>query len=169
MKKIRWLPSQQDSHNRWVVFSSLLMGVLLDSISWSGDWGVAIPDVTPLILLYWVMAIATNNFLVTAFFFGLLHDVLYHTGMGTYALIYCFLLYPMLHLRLQIRNKTLVQMSLFIGVWMLAHQVLVWLITPANHLAMENIAFWFAIPISILLWSFIFLSLRVLRRNMNVR
>jgi rod shape-determining protein MreD len=169
MKTLRWLASQHQSHNRWLVLMTLLFGVLFDSISWSSSWGMAFPDLTPLILLYWVMALANSNFLLTAFFFGILHDVLYHTGLGTYALIYCLLVYPMLHVRLQLRNKTLLQISLFIGVWMLAHQLLVWLITPANHLAGQNIAFWLAALVSALLWPLIFMLLRTLRRNAHIR
>lgn len=169
MKTIKWLGAPHLSHNRWVVFATLLLGVLLDSISWSADWGVVVPDVTPLILLYWVMALANSNFLATAFFFGLLHDVLYHTGMGTYALIYCLLVYPMLHVRLQLRNKTLLHMSFFIGSWMLVHQLLIWFITPANHVAGHNLAFWLAALVGALLWPLIFILLRTLRRNALVR
>jgi rod shape-determining protein MreD len=169
MKKLSWLPAHHLIHNRWVVFASLLFGVLLDSISWPSPLGLIIPDVTPLILFYWVMALANSNFLLTAFFFGLLHDVLYHTGMGTYALIYCLLVYPLLHVRLQVRNKTLLHMSLFMGMWMLAHQLLVWLLTPANHIAGQHASFWLASLLSVLLWPLLFILLRVLRRNAFVR
>lgn len=169
MKKVNWFAAQHRSNNRWIVFVTLLAGVLLDSISWSANWGVVVPDITPLILLYWVMALANSNFIITAFFFGLLHDVLYHTGMGTYALIYCILVYPMLHVRLQLRNKTLLQMALFIGSWMFAHQLLIWLATPAKHIAGENIAFWLAALVAAFLWPLIFILLRTLRRNAHVR
>jgi rod shape-determining protein MreD len=169
MNRIKGFVKRHQSHNRWLVFATLLLGVLLDSISWPSGWGVVVPDVTPLILLYWVMALANSNFLITAFFFGLLHDVLYHTGMGTYALIYCLMVYPLLHVRLQLRNKTLLQMALFMGGWMLVHQLLVWLITPANHLAAHNIAFWLAALVSALIWPLIFILLRTLRRNAHIR
>jgi rod shape-determining protein MreD len=169
MKRLRWLNNQHTSYRRWIVFATLLLGVLLDSISWPMPWGIAVPDITPLILLYWVMALANSNFLLTAFFFGLLHDVLYHTGMGTYALIYCLLIYPLLHVRLQIRNKTLLQISFFMGIWMFMHQLLVWLLTPANYVADQNSAFWLSVVVSVFLWPLIFISLRTLRRNMHIR
>lgn len=169
MNRLKWFAKQHQSHHRWLVFATLLFGVLLDSISWPTSWGMIVPDVTPLILLYWVMALASSNFLVTAFFFGLLHDVLYHTGMGTYALIYCLMIYPMLHVRLQLRNKTLLQMALFMGVWMLIHQLLVWLMTPANQMATQNMAFWLAALVSALIWPLIFILLRTLRRNAHIR
>lgn len=62
MNRLNAFAKQHQSHNRWLVFATLLFGVLFDSISWPNGWGVVVPDVTPLILLYWVMALANSNF-----------------------------------------------------------------------------------------------------------
>lgn len=155
------------THNRWIVISTLLFGLAFDSISWHTDINGLIPNLTPLILLYWVMALSPSNFLPTAFMFGLLHDVLFHTGLGTYALIYVLLVYPMLHFRLQLRNKSLLQISLFIGLWIVAHQLLVWLFAKPG--AMSQINFWLAPLVATLLWPLVFISLRTLRRYASIR
>lgn len=165
---MKWFPSYDAVHNRWLVVLTLLAGLLLDSISWPRPWGLAVPDLTPLILLYWVMALANSNFLLTAFVFGILHDVLYHTGLGTYALIYLLMVYPMLHVRLQLRNKTLLHMSLFLGLWMLGHQLLAWLLTPASMTGSSNPAYWLAAATAMLIWPALFQLLRTIRRSAKI-
>lgn len=167
--KLDWLPFYIETHNRWLLVLTLLVGLLLDSIAWPRPWGVSVPDITPLILLYWVLALEKNNFIVTTFVLGILHDALYHTGLGTYALIYLVLIYPMLHLRLQIRNKTLFQMSLIVGVWLAVHQALVWLLTPAIHMKEQLVYFTYAIIVGMMLWPSLFLLLRALRRSAKIR
>jgi cell shape-determining protein MreD len=55
------------------------------------------------------------------------------------------------------------------GIWMFMHQLLVWLLTPANYVADQNSAFWLSVVVSVFLWPLIFISLRTLRRNMHIR
>jgi rod shape-determining protein MreD len=161
--------TKNNAQHHWVIWASLVISSIMDSINWPNPWGMAVPDLTPLVLLYWIMAINSTNFIITTMIFGIMHDVLYHTGLGTYALIYLLLVFPMLHIKLQLRNTTLLHMSLFIGLWMLAHQFLVWLLTAANHITLSTISFWVAALIGTLLWPLIFISLRTLRRQMRVR
>lgn len=161
--------AQTNHQHHWVIWLTLIVGLILDSLNWPSSWGYAVPDVTPLILLYWVMAIAQRNFIITALLLGLVHDLLYHSSLGSHSLVYLALLYPILHIRLRLRNSTLFQMSLFIGIWMLGHQSLNWLLNlgrlPEEHLA----SFWLASIVAMLLWPLLFISLRGLRRHMRVR
>jgi rod shape-determining protein MreD len=170
MKRPNWLsPRGHEYHNRWLIHLTLLVGLGIDSLSWSAPWGNAIPDVTPMILLYWVMALSNSNFFITAFLFGLFHDVIYHAGFGSYAMIYLLMVYPMLQVRLQLRNKTLLQMAWFIGLWLVLHQVLVWLMTPAKNGIGFDLSFWLAALMGMMLWPLLFISLRSLRRRAHIR
>jgi rod shape-determining protein MreD len=160
----------QIHHQRhWVIWLTLLLGIIIDSFNWPAHWSAAIPDLTPLVLLYWVMAIAQRNFIITAVILGIAHDVLYHSSLGSHALIYLALLYPMLFIRLQLRNGTLFQMSLIVGLWMLAHQVLSWLLHLGRIGSEQQLSFWLASLVAMLLWPLLFISLRSLRRHMRVR
>lgn len=160
----------QANHQRhWVMWLTLLLATLIDSVNWPAYWSNAIPDLTPLVLLYWVMAIAQRNFIVTTVILGVIHDVLYHSSLGSHALIYLALLYPILFIRLQLRNGTLFQMSLVVGLWMLAHQALSWLLHLGRIGNDQLIAFWLASLVAMLLWPLLYISLRSLRRHMRVR
>jgi rod shape-determining protein MreD len=160
----------QANHQRhWIVWLTLIISVIVDSFNWPAHWSAAIPDLTPLILLYWVMAIAQRNFIITAVILGIVHDVLYHSSLGSHALIYLLLLYPILYIRLQLRNGTLFQMSVIVGLWMFAHQLLSWLLHLGRISHDQQVSFWLASVVAMLLWPIIFISLRSLRRRMRVR
>lgn len=161
--------SKANSQHHWVIWLTLLLGVTIDSLSGTVNWNLIFPDITPLILLYWVMAINQRNFIITSFIVGIAHDVLNHSGLGTYAIIYLLMIYPMLHLRLRLRNTTLLQMSLIMGLWMLAHQLLIWLMASTSRFSVDNIAFWSSAIVATLLWPLIFIMLRTLRRQMRVK
>jgi rod shape-determining protein MreD len=164
------MPFHIETHNRWLVWLTLVFAILIDSISWSKHISLAIPDITPLILLYWVLALEKSNFLLTAVILGLFHDALYHTHLGTYSLIYAILIYPVLHLRLQIRNLTLLQISLLVAPWFALHQLLIWLLTTASNLSSESLLYFMsAIMIAVMLWPWLFLMLRSIRRAAKIR
>lgn len=157
------------SHQRhWVIWLTLLLGLIVDRINWPSDWALIIPNLTPLILFYWVIAIAQRNFVVTATVIGIAHDVLFHSNLGAYALIYLLLIYPLLHMRLQLRNTTLFQMSLIVGFWMLIHQGLIWLINLGKSPNGHELTFWLSALTATLLWPLLFISLRSLRKAMHV-
>lgn len=167
---LNWLPTHIETHNRWLVWITLSFGVLIDSISWSKSITLIIPDVTPLILLYWVLALERSNFLFTAVILGLFHDVLYHTHLGSYSLIYILLIYPVLHTRLQIRNLTLLQISLLIAPWFALHQLLVWLLTTASNLSTDFLLYFAsAVLTATVMWPFLFTTLRGIRRSAKIR
>ncbi len=160
----------QANHQRhWIIWLTFVVALIFDGLSWPQDWATAIPSLTPLVLLYWVMAIAQRNFVITAFILGILHDVLYHSSLGAHALVYLALLYPILHIRLPLRNSTLFQMSLMVGLWMLMHQALIWLLHLGRLSQDQQLAFWLASVVAMLLWPLVFISLRSLRRQMRVR
>ncbi len=167
---LNWLPVHVETHNRWLVWLTLIFGLLIDSISWSKPLSLSVPDITPLILLYWVLALERSNFLLVALLLGLFHDVLYHTHLGSYSLIYILLIYPVLHSRLQIRNLTLLQISLLVAPWFAVHQLLVWLLTTASNLTLEFLIYFAsAIIMATVIWPFIFIVLRGIRRSANIR
>jgi rod shape-determining protein MreD len=161
--------AQTHHHRQWVIWLTLLFGVMMDSFNWRDPWSAAIPNISPLILLYWVLAIAQRNFIITAVIIGIIHDVLYHTSLGSHALIYLGLLYPILYVRLQLRNTTLFQMSLIVGLWMLAHQALSWILHLGRIGSEQQLSFWLASLVAMFLWPLVFISLRMLRRHMRVR
>lgn len=160
----------QSNHQRhWIIWLTFVVSLIIDSITWPHAWGIAIPDITPLVLFYWVLAISQKSFVVTATLLGMIHDILYLSSLGTHAIVYLILLYPLLHIRLQLRNMTLFQMSIVMGFFVLIHQVLLWLFHWGKLSAEQQLPYLLASLVAIFIWPLLFISLRSLRRNMRIR
>lgn len=154
--------------NHWVIWVTLLLGLVIDHINLPNQLNLLLPSFTSLILFYWVLAISKRTFLITAIIIGILHDALLNTPLGSHGVIYLLLIYPILHIRLQLRNAFLLQMSLFVGFWMLLHQALIWLFNLGRINQEDLLLFWLAPVVTVLLWPLLFIILRTIRKRMQV-
>ncbi len=66
----------------WVIYATLLVGLIFMLIPLPMEWRVIRPDAIALILFYWVMALPHRVGIFTAFCIGLLQDVIEVSPLG---------------------------------------------------------------------------------------
>ena len=66
----------------WVIYVTLFMGLIFVLIPLPIEWRVVRPDATALILFYWVIALPHRVGIFTAFYVGILQDVIKGSPLG---------------------------------------------------------------------------------------
>jgi rod shape-determining protein MreD len=138
------------------------------------------PDWVLLVLIYWSLALPYQQGVVTAWFIGLLTDVLIGCPLGEHALIYALIIYVCITLHKRLRQFPLLQQIAFIFICLLAAQMMVFWIESirgstqissnfggrdtveiTRHFSMS---FWLSILTGTLVWPFINPILHFIRR-----
>ncbi len=130
------------------------------------DWAVEFrPDWVTLVLIYWAMALPTRIGVTMAWFAGLLLDVSHGTLMGQHAIGLVLVIY-VIHLQHQrLRVASLLQQAIVIFFLLLLKQLLtLWVNGMLGH-APDSWTYFMPTITSTLLWPWIYLILRDLRRK----
>ncbi len=132
------------------------------------DWMVEFrPDWVTLVLIYWAMALPTRIGVTMAWLAGLLLDVSYGTLMGQHAIGMVLVIY-VIHLQHQrLRVASLLQQAIVIFFLLLLKQLLtLWVNGMLGH-APDSWTYFMPTITSTLLWPWVYLILRDLRRKFD--
>jgi rod shape-determining protein MreD len=132
------------------------------------DWMVEFrPDWVTLVLIYWAMALPTRIGVTMAWLAGLLLDVSYGTLMGQHAIGMVLVIY-VIHLQHQrLRVASLLQQAIVIFFLLLLKQLLtLWVNGMLGH-APDSWTYFMPTITSTLLWPWVYLILRDLRRKLG--
>ncbi|MBI2801718.1 MAG: rod shape-determining protein MreD [Gammaproteobacteria bacterium] len=147
-----------------VIFSVIVAFILAsvplpDSVR---DWR---PAWVALVIIYWCLAIPERVGVLTAWTIGILLDVMQGTLLGQNALGLAFVAYVALLYHQRIRVFPLFQQSLFVGSLIFIY--LGWMLVVYNLLGSRHYAISYLLGActSALLWPWIFIVLRDLRRR----
>jgi len=123
------------------------------------------PDWVALVLVYWVMAVPNRVGVIVGWIVGLLVDVLYGTVFGIHALTFALVAYiiQMTYHRLRLfpRWKQSMNITVVIGSHMLLGLVLRNLLEPVS----TSYSYWFPLLGALLMWPWVFIILRDIRRK----
>ena len=151
--------------NHLVIYLSFTVGLLLLILPLP-DWiRTYRPDWLALILIYWSMALPKYVGLWTALIIGLLADSLLGTLLGQHALALVIITYLNLNLYLRIRVLSLIQQSVYVFGLLLISQIIVFWMDGIMGLKIPVQAVFVAPFIGALLWPFVFIILRDIRRK----
>ena len=84
------------------------------------------PDWISLLLIYWLMAIPHRVGFVTVLMLGLLTDILMGSGFGIYTIALVAVAYPVLRHFQRLRNQSMLQLTVFVGLLVLAKRMIVY-------------------------------------------
>lgn len=127
------------------------------------------PQWVALVVIYWVMALPHRIGLFTAWVAGFLLDVLEGSLLGLNALALALVAYLALSLYQRMRMFTAIQQSSTVMILVGIHQLLsFWVLTANNQNTAPNLIFMISALSSAIVWPFIFLGLRYLRRTFHV-
>ena len=143
-----------------------LIGAFMLAIVPLPDWAVEYrPDWVTLVLIYWAMAMPTKVGVTAAWFAGLMLDVSYGTLMGQHAVGMVLVVY-VIHMQHQrLRVASLLQQAIVIFFLLLLKQLLILWVDGMLGRTTGSWQYFMPTLTSTLLWPWIYLILRDLRRK----
>jgi len=156
----------------FLMYVSILIGLVLSIIplptSLPAELGYLRPDWVAMVLVYWVIATPDRIGVVTAWVIGVIMDVLVGGLLGQHALSYVIVAYVTASLYQRLRMFSVWQQGAVIFVILgLSHIVSFWIESIAG---LSQWTLWYILPAvtGALLWPWVFLLLRSLRRRYSV-
>lgn len=151
-----------------IILMTLLLSLILAVMPVSASLELYRPMWLALALAYWVMVLPHRVGLLTAWLCGLACDVLYGQLLGQYALAMTLVAWLVLLLQNRLRRFPLWQQSLVMLIILgLAQMLLLWLNSLAGSRP-PSLQFMLPVPISALLWPWVYSILSALRRRYHV-
>ena len=148
---------------------TLLLALLLAVMPLPAEVKLFRPDWPLLVLCYWVLALPHRASIGTAFIMGFLVDVMVGTVLGVNALGYSVVTFIVAANYLKIRNFSILQQALLIGMLLaLYHLLLFWLSHFLTGVYFRAAYLW-PVLTGMLVWPYIFLFLRRMRRQLKIQ
>ncbi len=152
----------------YIIYLTLLAGYIL-AIMPLPEWAqIYRPQWVALILIYWCMALPERIGVGVGFVVGLLLDVLSGTLLGQHALGLSVVAYLALKLHLRVRMMPLRQQVFTVFILLLVERLLALWATGAAGYPTPSLWYWMTPLVSMLLWPWVYLTLRKLRRHFHV-
>ena len=149
-----------------IILITIILGLFISLITL--PLGYYAPEWMLLIVIYWAIAVPSNNKLFIAFLIGIIADIVYGQILGISSLFYVLLVYFILRLYNSLRYMTIAQQAVVIFIFIFLKQhLLVW----AYFIIDRNIDYQALIVgslVSALIWPLIYYSLRFIRRKFNI-
>jgi len=127
------------------------------------------PDWVLVVLLYWCLALPSRVNVITAWVMGFILDVLLGSTLGVHAGAMALAVYIVAGNFQKIRNFSVWQQAMIVGVLSaLYHLIVFWLqrfLTDAIFLP----SYLYPVVTTIVLWPWVFLLLRKIRRNFRIK
>ena len=126
------------------------------------------PQWVAMTLIYWALALPTRVGVFWAWGAGLVLDVTSGTVLGQHALSLSISIYLTLELHQRIRSFPLLQQAVSVWVLLLVERLLSLWVTGATDQPTPTLWYWMPTFVGMLLWPWVFILLRDLRRRFSV-
>ncbi|MFA0053865.1 rod shape-determining protein MreD [Vibrio echinoideorum] len=152
-----------------VIGCSFLIALILQTIPWPGSLDLFRPSWLLLVTCYWVLALPHRVNVGSALILGLLWDLLIGSILGIRGMMMAIVMYIIAMNFLVIRNMALWQQAMIIAALTVLFEVLIFF----GEYLIQDVVFnplslWSAL-INCILWPWMFLLMRRVRRHWHVR
>jgi rod shape-determining protein MreD len=152
----------------WVIPLSLVAAYMLTIIPLP-TWAIAFrPDWAAMALIYWTMALPNRFGVGAGWITGLCMDVLTGTLLGQHAMAFAILAYVSIRLHQRIRVFPLWQQAITVGAMLAITRLLSLWVDGITGMAPGTWLYWAPLISSMLLWPWLFLLLRQIRRRCHL-
>lgn len=148
--------------------ASFVAALLLSMVVMPGWAAPFRPEWTALVLIYWCLALPHRVNVGYGWLVGLCVDVLSGALLGQHALGFAVIAYLVVKLHQRLRVFPIWQQALSVMVFVALEQLLVLWVQGMIGMARESWTYWLPSIVSGLLWPWMFLLLRRLRRRFRV-
>jgi len=158
----------QPPGRRYIIYLTLLFGFVLTIVPLP-EWALMFrPQWVVLILIYWCMALPERIGVGVGWISGLLLDVLTGTLLGQHALGLAVVAFLTLKLYQRVRVLPLRQQMFTVFVLLLVERLLTLWSTAVAGYSTPSLLYWLTPVIGALLWPWIYVILRDIRRRFRI-
>lgn len=152
-----------DQYSLGRILSTVAIAMILRIAPWP-DFMVALnPDWVLLTLIYWTLALPERVGIFHAWTFGLLTDVLTGRLFGQHALAYSLISYACIKFHKRLRPFPLLQQQVFIFLFLLVSQLLLFWIKSLHTPGQLPAIFWLPVLTGTVCWPLVYKTLRFVR------
>lgn len=146
-----------------------VIAFVLEIMPWPVDLQGLRPTWVVLVLIYWALALPDKVSVGTAFLAGIVWDLILGSILGIHALVLSIAIYFVAKYHLILRNLSLWLQSLLVMAYIAIIRFFIFFIELVLHSAEFNTQEIIGAIISGILWPWIFLLMRHIRRGLHLR
>lgn len=154
--------------NNFVIWFTIIVSLMLTIMPLPIGFDEFRPNWTLLVLIYWVLALPNRVNVLFAWLIGFIIDVLLGSVLGVNAFATALVVYVTANNFQKIRNFSLLQQSLIVGVFISLYHLSVFWIQRFVIDVDFSISYLKPVLTSIPMWPVVFLLLRKIRRQFQV-
>ncbi len=155
--------------SNWVAISITFIGALVLTLLPMPDWTVWMrPAWVLLVLIYWAMDVPYRVSVGSAWFLGIILDLLNGTLLGEHALALTIVVYIVVKMHSRFRMFSLLQQGLIIFVLVLLYQFILYCVQGFLGELPRGWLYWSSSLTSMLLWPWVYSIMRDYRRRFKV-
>lgn len=151
------------------ILASFLLAMMLTSLPLPESVIIYRPDWLALVLIYWCMAIPGRIGIFTGWILGLTLDVMYGSLLGQNAMALSIIAYLVNVLHLRVRMFPLWQQSVMVFLLIIVHLATNAWVRGVSGQFNITWTYWMPALTSALIWPFLFIVLRDLRRQITTK
>ena len=152
----------------WIIFISVLIAFLLTALPLPASVNNWRPAWVAMVLIYWCMALPGRIGIGIAWCLGLLLDVQQGALLGQNALGLALIAYFVIQIHKRFRLFPLVQQSCLIGFMIIFYLLIASWVSGIMGIPPQSWTYWMPAFMSMILWPWLFVILRDIRRKYNV-
>ncbi|KAE9540340.1 rod shape-determining protein MreD [Ursidibacter maritimus] len=146
-----------------------MISFVLEIMPWPAGFQGLRPAWIALVLIYWALALPDKMSVGTAFIAGIIWDVILGSILGIHALVLSIAIYFVAKYHLILRNLSLWLQSLLVMAYIALIRLVIFFVEFVLHSADFNVQELLGAVISGVLWPWIFLLMRQIRRGLHLR
>jgi len=149
----------------WFIVLTFLCALMLDVMPLP-NWIVWLrPQWTLLVMIYWIMAFPNSIGFLYAFCVGILLDLLNGTLLGEHAFAMLLIAYLIIKLYHLIRVYPIMQQTIIIFILVTLYKMTIYIIQGVIGELPHTVFYWLTVFMSAILWPWVFILLRDMRRK----